>query len=93
MSGIQSYCSGLNDLPLELLMHIVEFVKYEDSLLYLSQANQIFRQLCVPHLFQTLKVTLSTTGLDRLIQISNSWIAQYIRVLVYEIPERIDPCK
>ena len=93
MSGIQSYHSGLNDLPLELLMHIVEFVKYEDSLLSLSLVNQVFRQLCFTHLFRTLKVTFSTAGLDRLIHISNSWIAQYIRVLVYEIPERIDPCK
>lgn len=93
MNGIQSYHYGLNDLPLELLMHIVELIKDKNSLLSLSSVNQIFQQLCVSHLFQTLKVTFSTAGLDCLIQISNSWIAQYIQVLVYKIPKRIDLCK
>ena len=90
MNSIQSYQFGLSGLPPELLMHIIEFAK-EDSLLSLSLVSQIFRQLCVPHIFQTLKVTFSTTGLDNLIQISNSQIVQHIRELVYEVSERIDP--
>ena len=93
MKGIQSYHSGLDNLPLELLMHVAQYVRQEDSLLSLSLVNRTFRQLCVSHLFRTLRVTFSTAGLDCLLQISNSWIAQYIRVFIYEIPERIDPCK
>ncbi|KAA8642361.1 uncharacterized protein ATNIH1004_011305 [Aspergillus tanneri] len=72
-------------------MHIIEFAKEVDSLLSLSSVNQIFRQLCAPHVFHSLKVAFSTIGLDNLLEISQSQVAQHVRTVLYEVPERIDP--
>lgn len=80
-------------LPEELLEMIIGFVQVDGSLLPLSEVNKLFRRLCAPVLFQTLRVTFSMAGLDRLSQASQSSICPYVKTIRYEASELVDPRK
>ncbi|KAL4744427.1 hypothetical protein BDW72DRAFT_209026 [Aspergillus terricola var. indicus] len=78
-------------LPIELLEMIVSFIPENASLKALSRVTKLFRQLCAPKLFQSLQVGFSIPKLDRLLEVSNSQLARYVKVIHYEAPALVDP--
>ncbi|KAB8226965.1 uncharacterized protein BDW43DRAFT_317283 [Aspergillus alliaceus] len=82
---------GLHSLPNELLVIIVQKGKVKGFLKPLSQVSKVFRQLCIPFMFNTLRITASTAGLNCLTQASQSLIRPYVKTIHYEVSELIDP--
>lgn len=80
-------------LPEEILEMIIRFGQVDGSLIPLSGVNKLFRRLCAPYLFHTLRVTFSMAGLDRLSQASQSSVRFYVRTICYEASELVDPRK
>ncbi|KAL4740391.1 hypothetical protein BDV11DRAFT_204312 [Aspergillus similis] len=81
----------LDHLPIELLEIIVSFIPGKASLKSISSVSSLFRQLCAPSLFESLYVGFSTIGLNRLLEISNSQLARYVKIIHYEAPALVDP--
>ncbi|KAL4802849.1 hypothetical protein BDV18DRAFT_163809 [Aspergillus unguis] len=81
----------LDRLPIELLEIIVSFIPGTASLKSLSSVSRLFRQLCAPTLFKYLRVGFSTAGLDRLLEVSKTKLAIYIKVINYEASALVDP--
>jgi len=71
---------------------IIKTALLHKSLEELSCVNKQFRALCAPHLLQTLKISFSKAGFERLEQMSKSPMRQHVRTICYEAPELIDPC-
>ncbi|PIG82007.1 hypothetical protein AARAC_010515 [Aspergillus arachidicola] len=83
--------ASLHCLPVELLEMIIRLLSSTTSLKPLSMVNRVFRQLCVPFIFRTLRISYSTSGLNCLVEASHCSIAPYVKAIRYEISERIDP--
>lgn len=83
--------TSLHCLPVELLEMIIRLLSSTTSLKPLSTVNRVFRQLCVPFIFRTLRISCSTSGLNCLVEASHCSIAPYVKAIRYEISERIDP--
>jgi hypothetical protein len=80
-------------LPVELLEIIILYVKERETLMSLPCANKLFRQLCVPVLFRTLRTGFSIAGLTRLLEVSRSDMAFHVREIIYEAASLVDPRK
>jgi len=94
MSQVGKEPASLLVLPAELLLIIISYVHMDHSLKPLSTVNTYLRRLCVPSLFRILKVAFSHAGLNRLEQASRSKVAApFVEVILYEVPELIDPCE
>ncbi|KAL4888214.1 hypothetical protein BDV59DRAFT_196627 [Aspergillus ambiguus] len=83
--------SSLDRLPVELLHLIIKNVRPAEALTRLSCTNRRLRTICIPYIFDTVKVTFSKAGFERLEKVSQSFVGRHVRVLCYEAPELIDP--
>jgi hypothetical protein len=88
---LKSIPSRLECLPIELLGIIVSSISESTDLISLSCVNRLLRRLCVPLLFQYLSVGFSTVGLDRLLMVSRSYLAPYVKTISYEASALVDP--
>lgn len=86
-------CAQFDRLPVELLEIIILYVEDREALMSLSCANKLFRQLCVPVLFRTLRTGFSIAGLTRLLEVSRSDLASHVREIIYEAANLVDPRK
>lgn len=82
--------SIMNCLPLELLEIIISFLP-SNSLKRLSSVNRLYRGLCIPLLFRSVQVGITPAQFERLLQISDSSYAPFVKAIRYEANALLDP--
>ncbi|CAG8902312.1 unnamed protein product [Penicillium egyptiacum] len=80
----------MTELPPEILLAVFAHLSKND-LISVSLTNWKHRYLSLPYLFHTLKVKSSLSGLNRLQNVSKSYVSTYVKILCYEASELIDP--
>ncbi|KAB8069054.1 hypothetical protein BDV29DRAFT_183487 [Aspergillus leporis] len=85
---------SLSLLPNEVIKIVVMFLD-RPALLNVAQANRHLRDVCLPEIFKSVKITFSTVGFKRLEQLatSPSRLFEHVRILEYRTSGLLDPGK
>lgn len=79
-------------VPPEIMLSILAYLP-KDAIVSVSLTNWNLRNMSLPYLFNTLKVSFSMSGLERLERVSSSFLSKHVKVLYYDASELIDQCK
>jgi hypothetical protein len=75
--------SKLTLIPVELTLEIIKMLAPRE-IKQLSLVNKRLRAICMPYIFQSLTITFSKVGLERLLRISRSTICEHVSSFTYE---------